>query len=136
MCLPEVIVIKLFRGHIKNPISAKIKFFKNYFLQLNIPWYCRIPLEMIYFWGSNFGKETTIHRPLYGHWRWYYHRDRCIHIEKAWSVKPVDKFKLVFISCRFNISWIRKTVYEFFLSISKMPKLSMNSKCSIYLGIF
>ena len=33
-------------------------------------------------------------------------------IERACSVEPVDKIKPVFIYCRFNISWIRKTVFE------------------------
>ena len=33
-------------------------------------------------------------------------------IERACSSEPVDKIKPVFIYSRFNISWIRKTVFE------------------------
>ena len=35
-----------------------------------------------------------------------------VHIERTFTVEAVDKIKLVFISCRYNISWIRKTVFE------------------------
>ena len=65
------------------------------------------------------------------------HIDLSIHLERACSVETVGKIKSVFIYCRFNTSWIRKTGFEIiFLPISKMPKLSINPKCSIYQGIF
>ena len=43
---------------------------------------------------------------------WSSHRNPSIHIERACSVEPVDKIWPVFIYCMFNISWIRKTVFE------------------------
>ena len=64
------------------------------------------------------------------------HIDLSIHLERACSVETVGKIKSVFIYCRFNTSWIRKTGFEIiFLPISKMPLLSINPKCSIYQGI-
>ena len=65
------------------------------------------------------------------------HIDLSIHLERACSVETVGKIKSVFIYSRLNTSWIRKTGFEIiFLPISKMPKLSINPKCSIYQGIF
>ena len=55
------------------------------------------------------------------------HRDRSIHIERACSTGPVDKIKPVFIYCRFNISWIRKTIFEnknMFCMFLKCPSLA------------
>ena len=48
------------------------------------------------------------------------------------------KIQPVFIKLMFNISWIRKAVLEeqIFFLLLKSPQLSINSNCSIYLGMF
>ena len=58
---------------------------------------------------------------------------------KCMNLHALDKIKLVFIYCRFDISWIRKTVLQtetIFGSCLKYPNLTLTQSVQFIQGYF